>query len=259
MAGPLTAADDYNFEDMDFGVDGVETEDVNVETDPYAVDVSGAVADYTPVYQRAIERLRSQREGMTSRQRLGALLVGFGQPTRSGKWQESLGNASQLLFQQTLAQRERDERRREKLAELESRMDVAGVRTKAQIEAARIRADAAKAKVGATDPITLALGHKPDADERRRIGHALRLFPGKTGQDLVGLLYSPKVNFMMMQAGVAGAAANGGNDPRAALKSVQSAIDVPTLEEFLVTGRADNPGVSDAELTAYYNKEYGGR
>lgn len=34
---------------------------------------------------------------------------------------------------------------------------------------------------------------------------------------------------------------------------------IPTLAKFLIAAKKANPGVSDAALTAYYNKEYGGR
>lgn len=145
MPGPLTAADDYNFDETDYGVDGVTNEDVNVS--PYGVDVSSGIADLSPVYDAAIQRLKDQRSGLSSRERLGALLVGFGQPTRHGKWQEGVSNAAQVLFQQSTAQKTADEKRRSELERLQNARDIAGIRTKAQIRAAEIRADAAKNKL----------------------------------------------------------------------------------------------------------------
>lgn len=130
---PLTAAD------PDEDAFALDIEEEQTPTG-YEVDVSEGVADLTPVYDAAIQRLRAQRGGMSARQRLGALLVGFGQPTRHGKWQEGVSNAALTMFQLSQQQRERDERRREQLERLQTQREVAGIRSKAQIEAARIRA-----------------------------------------------------------------------------------------------------------------------
>lgn len=44
----------------------------------------------------------------------------------------------------------------------------------------------------------------------------------------------------------------------AAAPAAPSAAQVPSLEEFLAAARPQNPDASDAELTAYYNANYGG-
>lgn len=136
MLGALTAADGFT------DPDALEEEQRSAPTG-YEVGVSsGIVADLTPVYDAAIRRLREQRQGMSARERLGALLVGFGQPTRSGKWQESVGNASQLLFQQSMARRKEDVDRRRELERLMNAREVARIRSQASVEAAKVRAGA---------------------------------------------------------------------------------------------------------------------
>lgn len=236
MPGALTAAD----EDFDLGVGADEEEMAGGSgADPYAIDVasSGGIADLTPAYDAAIARLRQQRAGMSTKERLGALLVGFGRPTQSGKWQEAASNAAQQLLQQRLLDRERAEKRQTELDRLMGARDVAGIRSKAQIEAARIRAGAV-GKGGA--------GGLKDADQRKRFGYAKMLFPGKTDEEYMGLLYSPKIDYMMMRPGVASSAASQGVDVSEALGSVESAI-VPK-EVQAATSAGPPPGMNVLQL-----------
>jgi hypothetical protein len=53
-------------------------------------------------------------------------------------------------------------------------------------------------------------------------------------------------------------AANPGLSYPDAVKQVRSII-IPSLDKFLEAARKMNPGVSDADLTAYYNSKYGGQ
>lgn len=135
MVGALTAADEEDF---------VYDEEAQVTPTGYEVGVSeGMVADLTPAYDAAIQRLREQRRGLSARERLGALLVGLGQPTRSGRWQDQVANAGSLLFQQSLARRQEDEARRRELERLMNAREVAKIRSGAAVRAAEIRAKAA--------------------------------------------------------------------------------------------------------------------
>lgn len=248
MFGALTAADPDEF---------IE-EDIEATPTGFEVGVSeGIVADLTPAYDAAIKRLREQRGGLSAKERLGALLVGFGQPTRHGKWQESLGNASQMLFQQSLARRKEDEDRRSQLEKLMSAREVAKIRANATTEAARIRAEKAAAASGEGSPIVAALGRKPNADEVKRIGYAQRLWPELPPQEIAKMLYHPKVEVFMLRPSVVSGAASQGFDVDAALGTLGQGVGAPTLNEFLIEARKANPGVGDADLTAYYNKKYG--
>lgn len=212
MVSPLTAADD---EDIGFDIGADAEDDMLTGGVGYAVQAPGSVLDPTdlsPVYDAALQRLRAQRSGLSGKQRLGALLVGFGQPTRHGKWQEGAANAALMLSQQTLAAREQDEKRRLKLEELMTQRDIAGARSKGALEIARMKA---------------GQGGKLNADQVKRMGYAQTLFPDKSEEELRRLLYSPKVDYMMMRGGVAAAAASQGLAVGDALHSVEDAIAPP--------------------------------
>lgn len=200
MIGPLTAADTES-----------ELFEEEVEQTPsgYEVGVSeGVVADLTPVYDQAIARLREQRRGLSARERLGALLVGFGQPTRHGKWQEGAANAAQLLFQQSIGRRKEDEDRRRELERLTNAREVAKIRSNAAIEAAKIRAGAKGD--GAASAIVSALGRKPNADEVKRIGIVSNRRPNFTPEEVVKSMYEPWVERLIVSPQIGAAAAGAG-------------------------------------------------
>lgn len=195
MFGALTAADPDEF---------IE-EDIEATPTGFEVGVSeGIVADLTPAYDAAIKRLREQRGGLSAKERLGALLVGFGQPTRHGKWQESLGNASQMLFQQSLARRKEDEDRRSQLEKLMSAREIAKIRANATVTAAEKRAAATAA--GATG------GGRLNSDQIKRMGYAKRVFPGVPETELVSKLYEPVIDRLMTAPQIAASAAGAGYD-----------------------------------------------
>lgn len=240
---------------MDGALTAADTEDVTVEDElavsptGFEVGVSqGMVADLTPAYDQAIQRLREQRKGLSARERLGALLVGFGQPTRGKRWQDAAANAGAAVMEAKLQRRKEDADRRRELERLMSAREVA-----------QIRAGAKGAATGPTNDIVVALGRRPNSDEIKRIGYAQRLWPEMSPQDLVKMLYHPKVETFMLRPSVVTSAATQGMDPGAALESLGTAVGAPTLGEFLTEARKVNPGVSDAELTTYYNTKYGER
>jgi hypothetical protein len=198
MLGALTAADNP---------DSLEVFEEEQELTPQGYDIGvseGIVADLSPAYDAAIQRLRDQRRGLSARERLGALLVGFGQPTRTGKWQEGASNAASVLMSQAGERRKEDETRRREIDRLMNAREIAKMRSNATLEAARLRGSSSSAgTVG---------GRKLNADEVKRFGYAKRLFPGKTDEELVGMLYEPGVDNLMQQPQINAALAGGGYD-----------------------------------------------
>lgn len=198
MAGPLTAADDYTFEETeDLGMDGMDLGFEEMSVEPIGAGTDGIAG----AYDAAIERLRAQRSGLSGKERIGALLVGFGQPTRSGKWQEGVANAAQLLLQQKLASRQADEARRMKLEELMARRDVDVAKAGNARDLATIRANAAAGK-----------GKSLNAEQIKRMGYAKRAFPGKSDEELMTMLYEPVIDRLMVAPQIAASAASGGYD-----------------------------------------------
>ena len=174
MFGALTAADP---------TDEFLEEDIEESPTGFEVGVSeGIVADLTPVYDAAIQRLRQQRQGLSAKERLGALLVGFGQPTRHGKWQEGVSNAASLLFQQSMGRRKEDEARRSELERLTNAREVAKIRSSAQIEAAKIRATKAE-----TAP-TIKPRVQIDADPLTGEARGFHITAGPDGQPVISRL-----------------------------------------------------------------------
>lgn len=228
MPGPLTAADDFNIEDYSVNANGVDSvDDLNVDQTPYGVDISNGVADLSPVYDAAIQRLKAERGGLSNRERLGALLIGFGQPTRHGRWQEGVSNAANVLFQQTLAQKTSDEKRRSELERLMNARDIAGVRSAATIKAAEIRAAAS----GATKGSIAALGHKPNADEIKRMGIIQNRRPNYTPEQVVKEMYEPWVENLLLQPDLAKAAITGGYPEDAAKYTPPAGATIKDLRD----------------------------
>lgn len=216
--GPLTAADDDEesgaLDDPDFNVD-FSGMDYGSPGD-FAVGAMGSGMspnDIAGVYTQAADLLKQQRRGLSGREKLGALLVGFGQPTRSGHWQEAVGNASQLLLQQTLAQRAKDDERRQQLANMLLRGKIADSQNARALEVARIKAQGSGAATG-----------KLDADQKKRLGYVQLQNPEMPIEEAIKHLYDPHIDYMMMRPGIISSAASGGFDPRAALESTEAAI-----------------------------------
>lgn len=212
---------------------------------PSGGDYSGIIAKLN----QATQRLKDQRSGLTTQQKISALLTGFGQPAAHNGWQSALGNAAANLQAQTLAKSKTDATR----DDLITKYDLMAAHYGAQNQAGMART--AEMAQAAKDKATAAAGkaQTPDNEARFRLGMAKLYFPGVSEADIIArnLSYDPKVN---------GAALNW----RAA-NSMAASGDVlpppapPTLADFLVKARAANPGVSDTDLRGYYIKKYGGQ
>ena len=235
MIGPQTAADIDN----EFAVEEMEQ-----TPSGYEVGVSeGVVADLTPVYDAAIQRLREQRRGLSARERLGALLIGFGQPTRHGRWQDAAANAAGMLFQQSLGRRKEDEDRRRELERLTNAREVAKIRSNATIEAARIRA----AKNGGSDTLLTALGHKPNADEIKRLGIVRNRRPNFTPEQAVQSMYEPWVDRILVapQIGAAAAGAGYAKDAESFLPPAMTVAEMRQWAEKSIAQGAPRDAVFD--------------
>lgn len=219
---------------------GSDAEDALTPED-FSVGAAGT-SGIGAAYDAAIKRLLAQRSGLSTRERIGAALVGFGQPNRHG-WRGGVSNAAQVLLQQSLMARKEDEARRAQLEKLMLGRDVASARAASALEIAKLKKPEPKLAA--------------DTDQRMRLGYARRLFPGKADDVLVAqnLLYDPRVDKAMFQVYGARAAAGAGEP----VEEVEVAPEGPTLEVFLPEARKANPGVPDEELIAFYNKKYGGR
>lgn len=112
------------------------------------------------IYRKASERLRAQRSGLSGREQIGSLLVGFGQPTQSGRWQDAVANAANTLLQQKLKSRDRDASREDLLAkyELEGEYKAAMIDAQMARANATARAAGAKADLAARKPIKVTQG-----------------------------------------------------------------------------------------------------
>lgn len=236
--GPLSYGEE---EDDTLGLEEEGVSDL-LAGDALSVGATGA-SGIGAAYDAAIKRLLAQRQGLSRSQMVGAALLGFSQPSRHG-WRNSVVNAANMVSKQALSEREKDEKRRAQLEKLMMGRDIASAKDATALEVAKIRSN---------KPPKLA----NDTDQRMRLGYAQRLFPGKTPEQIVGenLLYDPRVDKAMFRVYGVRAAAGAGED----VDEVEVAPEVPTLEVFLVAAREANPGVPDAELTAYYNKKYGGQ
>lgn len=204
--GPLSFEDDE--EALATGADEMLAgEDLTVG----ALGASGISA----AYEAAIKRLLAQRSGLSSRERLGAALVGFGQPSRHG-WRGGVANASQMLLQQAMQARKQDEERRAQLEKLMLGRDVASAKDATALKVAEIRAN---------KPPKLA----NDTDQRMRLGYAKRLFPNLSEDEIVkrNLLYDPRVDQQMFRVYGARSAAMAGEEIPEVVP--EEAADVPTI------------------------------
>lgn len=147
---PLTAADEYDFE-----VEG-ETPDGGFAVQGVGEDFDQKFAEQSQIAAalgQAAEALKAQRSGLSGRQRLGALLLGFAQPTKRGKWQEYVVNAATALGQRSVAQQALDEKRRQELARMENAQKIAMIRANAAKYEADKRAEASVNKPPAMAPV----------------------------------------------------------------------------------------------------------
>lgn len=235
--GPLTAADDGGDDDLDPPLD-----DAAFAMDPGAI--SSLAAKYPDAsairdsYEAGIARLKAQRTGLTGREKLAVALAGFAQPSQHG-FRGAVANAASALVQQNALARKQDLAREALIAKY---MTEEGPKL--------VSGAAAMAKANKPPDLT------KDTDQRMRMGYARRMFPGKTDDEIAAsnLLYDPKVDQQMIRIYGARASATAGED----VGDVETPV-TPTLDAFLPAARKANPGVSDADLTAYYRKKYGGQ
>lgn len=126
-------------EDLDAAAD-----DEMLAGEDLAVGALGS-SGISAAYDAAIKRLLAQRSGLTSRERLGAALVGFGQPSPHG-WRGGVANASQALLAQSLQERKQDELRRAQLEKLMLGRDVSSSKDATAMAIAKLKVDAAARK-----------------------------------------------------------------------------------------------------------------
>lgn len=146
-------------EEISIDAPGFEEEDEEIAVSaPPAMAPSLTPDDISSVYSQAAQLLRQQRQGLSTREKLGALLIGAAQPTRGGRWQDMVVNAGSSLAQRTLSSRKEEEARRQQLAGLllKSKLadkQIAGRERLEQIKAQN-RLDLAAKKPPALQPIT---------------------------------------------------------------------------------------------------------
>jgi hypothetical protein len=140
--------------------------------------------------------------------------------------------------------------------------DIAGIR-------ARNQGDLARTDLAGQYGVATALA-RPNgavfAQQKELNTNAIKLLPQILGLDPAGQITDPvtKKQRPPTHAEIArgiqiakqtldpALASAGGGAPAAA-----AATATPTLQQFLEAARSNNPGVSDADLTAYYNNKYG--
>lgn len=118
MVGALSVDDTLSGDDGDLSLDGVA---------PAAPDYAalsaklGAPNDIAAGYQAAIDRLKAQRSGLSNREKLATLLIGFGQPTTHG-WREGVSNAAGALLKQSQTAQDDDAKRQALIAKYQAEM-----------------------------------------------------------------------------------------------------------------------------------------
>lgn len=244
--GPLTAADDDDTSGaLDVSFDPATSGGYNLDqTDDLSADYPGA-SSIAAGYRAAVERLKAQRAGLSGDEKLGALLLGFGQPVRrGGNWRDSVSNAAQSLMANTLAAKKDDRAREALIAKYTAEAGPKAATGQAALDRANKPADLVK-----------------DGQQRTRLGYARNIFPGLTDKELVegNYLYDPKVEKLLLRLYGARSAAAVGEEVDDEDVAPVTPAEAPALDVFLVEARKANPGVSDDDLTAYYHKKYGGQ
>lgn len=187
-------------------------------------------------YDQAIANLRAQRTGLSTKEKLSALLAGFGTPTPGGIGNQ-LSNAARSLLLQKAQANKLDQARQ---ALISKYLADKGVKMTTAADAEAKAAE--KSTSGAPNP-----------EEKVRLGYARNYFPNVPDDQIMArnLMYDPKVNTAILGWKQA--------TPMAAAGDVQPSVAPPTFVEFMTKGRELNPGASDADLRALYVHKFGGQ